>query len=100
MRTILLSWKNLKTRYKLIEVSQIIGLAINKDKIKYIITTSRLINIQNINIGQYTFEQVNNFKYLGVNINTNNNMHNEINLRIAAANRGYFVISKRCSSQE
>jgi len=36
----------------------------------------RLINKQNLNIGQYTFEQVDNIKYLGVNINANNNMHN------------------------
>jgi len=46
------------------------------------IMTRRLINKQNLNIGQYTFEQLDYFKYLGVNILANNNMHNEINLRL------------------
>lgn len=56
--------------------------------------TRRLINKQNLNIVQYTFEQVDNFKYLEANINANNNMHNEINLRLAAANRDYFTMNK------
>jgi len=31
-----------------------------------------------LKLGPYCFEQVNNFKYLGVYINGKNNMHNEI----------------------
>jgi len=32
----------------------------------------QIINKHSIDIGQYTFEKVDNFKYLGVNINANN----------------------------
>jgi len=69
----LLSWENrnqiASSTAKLIKASQRIGLKINEDKTKYIIMSRRLINKQNLNIGQYTFEQVDNFKYLGVNLN-------------------------------
>jgi len=42
---------------------------------------------------------VDNFKYLGVNINANNNMHNEINLRLATANRSYFAMNNMFKSR-
>ncbi|KAL4084416.1 hypothetical protein QTP88_028238 [Uroleucon formosanum] len=74
-------------------------MIINEDKTKYMIMTRRLINKQNLNIGQYTFEQLDNFIYLGVNINANNNMQNEINLRLAAANRSYFAMNKMFKSR-
>lgn len=53
---------------KLIEAGQRIGLKINKDKKKYLVMFRRTINKQNIDIDQYPFEQVNNYKYLRVNI--------------------------------
>jgi len=37
-----------------------------------------------------SFEKVDNFKYLGVNINSSNNMHREIKERISNGNRCYF----------
>lgn len=42
-------------------------------------------DISDLVIENYTFQQVNDFKYLGVNINQYNKMHNEI--RISAANK-------------
>lgn len=33
------------------------------------------------------------FEYLGVNVNANNDMHNEINLGMTAANRDYFAMN-------
>lgn len=59
----------------------------------------RLTDKQNRIVGQYNFEQVDNLKYLRVNINVNNNMHNEINLRIAAANRDFFAMNKMFKSK-
>lgn len=44
--------------------------------------------LQNITIDEYTFKQVENFKYLGVNLN-NKDMHNEIRLRMNGANQGF-----------
>lgn len=48
---------------------------INVHKTKYMTITRILINKRNLITGQYTFEQVDNFKYLGVNRNANSNMH-------------------------
>lgn len=39
------------------------------------------------------------FKYIGVNINTNEIMSNEIQLRIHFANKAYFVMNKMLSSR-
>lgn len=51
-------------------------------------------NIQNLVVGDYTFQTVTDFKYLGTNINNANNMNNEIKLKVAAANKGYFTLEK------
>jgi len=40
----------------------------------------------NINIRQFSFEQLENLKYLGTNINYKKNMHKEIKLRVSATN--------------
>jgi hypothetical protein len=41
-------------------------------------------------VNNYNFERVANFKYLEVNINENVDSHEEIRLRLVAANRCYF----------
>lgn len=45
-------------------------------------------NVVDLVVADYTFQAVNGFKYLGTNINKLNNLHNEIILRISAANKG------------
>ncbi|VVC29287.1 Hypothetical protein CINCED_3A009305 [Cinara cedri] len=45
-------------------------------------------------VGNYFFQQVEDFKYIGVNINQNSNMHNKIKLKIFAANKGYYALGK------
>jgi len=50
--------------------------------------------LQNLTVDGYTFEQVEVFKYLEVNLNNRNDMHNEIRLRLNVANREYYVMSK------
>jgi len=40
----------------------------------------------------YASQQLSDFEYLGVNINQINNMHNEIKIRISAANKGYYAL--------
>jgi len=52
-----------------------------------------------MSIDHFSFEQVENFKYLGANINHKNNMHNEIKSRISAANRGYQAMRKMFTSK-
>lgn len=51
-------------------------------------------DISDLLVESYTFQQGSDFKYLGVNINQNNNMHNEIKIRISAANKGYNAKEK------
>lgn len=50
-------------------------------------------------MGHYSSEQVDEFKYLRVNVNTKNNMHNEIQLRINSKNKAYFAMNKVLSSR-
>ncbi|KAL4131895.1 hypothetical protein QTP88_009130 [Uroleucon formosanum] len=84
---------------KLINVSKGIGLRVNEGKTKYMVVSRRPPNIDSIVVDNYKFEKVDNFKYLGVNINNKNNMHIEINKRITSGNRCYFSIIKLMSSK-
>ena len=61
--------------------------------------TRRSVNKTELKVGPYSFEQVDEFKYLGVNINTKNNMHKEIQLRINSANKAYFAMRKMLISR-
>lgn len=40
------------------------------------------------------FEAVNNFKYLGINIDNENNMHRDLNKRIMSENRCIIKLQK------
>jgi len=53
----------------------------------------------NLCIEGLTFEQVEDFKYLGVNISEKNNMGNEIRIRLNVANRYYFTMKDMFSSK-
>jgi len=70
------------------------GLNINESKTKFMIMSRRPRILQNLTVDGYTFEQVEDFKYLGINLKNMNDMHNKIRLRLNAANRGYYVKSK------
>jgi len=56
------------------------------------------MNKTDLKIGPYYFEQLEDFKYLGFDNNSKNNINNEIKLRINAANRAYFAMKKMFSS--
>lgn len=74
------------------------NLAINESKTKYLITTRHTVGTQSStkSIGSYTFEQVDEFKYLqAVKINTINNAHKEIQLRISNT-----ILSVFCNGQD
>jgi hypothetical protein len=47
-------------------------------------------HIRETNLGSYTFKKVENFKYLGVNVNEKNERSTEIKERIQAANKAYW----------
>jgi hypothetical protein len=63
------------------------------------IVTRKLTVMQSLRVGQYLFEQVEDFKYLGVNINQRNDMHNEIKLRLVSANRECHTMRSMLSSR-
>jgi len=50
--------------------------------------------MQNLRVGHYSFEQIKDFKYLEVNINQRNNIHNEIRLKLFSINIGYHTMSR------
>jgi len=69
------------------------------NKTKYLVMSRHMVNTAALKVGPYTIEQVDEFRYLGVNINSKNNMHNEIQLRIRNANKAYFAMSRMFSSR-
>jgi len=82
---------NLKrTTEKLIDAAKKIGLFINENNIKFIII-SRTEQPQNeITIKNLSFERARSFKYLGADINSQVDSHEEIHRKITAGNKCYF----------
>ncbi|KAH0818455.1 hypothetical protein GEV33_004336 [Tenebrio molitor] len=76
---------------KLVTETEKRGLQLNQDKTKYMIISRRKTDyIRETNLGSYTFKKVENFKYLGVNVNEKNERSAEIKERIQAANKAYW----------
>lgn len=84
---------------KLFIASHNMGLLVNEAKTKYMVMSRQVTLKKNIKINGYSFEKVEEFKYLGVNINEKNNMHQEIKLRMCAANRSYYAMKEMFSSK-
>ncbi|KAL4084839.1 hypothetical protein QTP88_027723 [Uroleucon formosanum] len=89
----------INSTYKLINASKGMGLHVNEGKTKYMVVSRTPPNIDSIVVDNYKFEKVDNFKYLGININNKNDMHIEINERITSGNRCYFSIIKLLRSK-
>jgi len=70
------------------------GLEVNQDKTKYLVISKETRDDSDLIVGNYSFQQVKSFKYLGTNINQYSNMHNEIKLRIPTANKGNYALEK------
>jgi hypothetical protein len=47
-------------------------------------------HIRKINLGRFTFKEVENFKYLGVNVNERNERSTESKERMQTANSAYW----------
>ncbi|KAL4100675.1 hypothetical protein QTP88_020709 [Uroleucon formosanum] len=89
----------MNTASKLLKASKTIGLRVNEEKTKYLMVARRSPNTDHITVDDYSFKKVEVFKYLGVNINSNNDMHEEINDRIACGNRCYYSIMRLLKSK-
>ena len=65
----------IQTTEKLVKASKSMGLYINENKTKYMMISRNNKNTNDLLISNMKFEAVDNFKYLGVNVNNKNNMH-------------------------
>ena len=83
-----------------IKASKDIGLEVNYEKTKYMITSHQqnIVQNQNIVIENLSFEKVENFKYLGVMVTNTNDIHEEIKRRINMGNACYYSLEKILSS--
>jgi len=79
---------------KLVNASKGMRLHVNKRKTKYMFVSRSPTSRDSIVVDNYKFEKVDDFKYLGVNINSKNGMRIEINERIKNGNTCYFCIIK------
>lgn len=81
---------------KLIAPSRKMGLIINKAKTKYMLMIRNTPAKNNLIVGPYNSEQVDDFYlglgYLGVNINYKNDMHNEVKLKIKLELGERFIV--------
>jgi len=81
-----------KTTENIIEVAKKIGLTFNGNRTKFMIVSRRKHPQNSILIKDISFESTNNFKYLGVDINSQANSHEEIHRWITVGNKCYFSL--------
>ena len=83
-----------------IKASKDIGLEVNSEKTKYMITSrhQNVIQNQNIVIANFSFENVEKFRYLGVTVTNTNDIHEEIKRKISMGNACYYSLEKILSS--
>jgi len=77
---------------KLMKASKNMCLVVSAEKTKYMVVTRGPEDSSNLKIENNEFEQVKEFRYLGVTLNNKNIMHEEINVRLNAANLCYFAM--------
>ncbi|KAJ4443923.1 hypothetical protein ANN_05711 [Periplaneta americana] len=84
----------------LLEPSKDIGLEVNPEKTKYMIMSrdENIVRNGNIKIGNLSFEEVENFKYLGATVTNINDTREEIKHRINMGNACYYSVEKLLSS--
>jgi hypothetical protein len=83
----------------LLETSRDIGLEISAEKTKYMIMSHpNSGQNQNIRIANVSFENVAKFKFLGVTLTNQNDIHDEIKNRLNSGNACYHSIQNLLSS--
>jgi len=78
----------------------LVGLNINEGKTKYMqIKRKGIKDITHLKIDKFTFENVENFNYLGSILNADNKMNIEFSEKIAKDNKAYYANSKLIKSK-
>jgi hypothetical protein len=90
--------ENTKT---LLEASRDVGLEINVEKTKYMIMSRYPNSEQNQNTrrANQSFEKVSKFKYLGMTLTNQNEIHDEIKRRLNSGNTCYYSVQNLLSSR-
>ena len=83
-----------------IKATKDIGLEVNSEKSKYVITSrhQNVIQSESIVIGNLSFESVQKFRYLGVTVTNTNDFREEFKRRINVGNACYYSLKKILSS--
>jgi len=68
----------IQTTNKLIESSKEIGLIFNETEIEYTVMSRNLEDMNDLKVGQFVFERVEDFENLRVNINSRIKIHNKV----------------------
>jgi len=97
---IVLIWKNeIQTRKLFVEMENIarkLGLQIKQEKKKYMIVerknSLKQNKIEHLKIKNYKFESGENFKFIGVTPNEDDNYQIDLQERIKNTNKTYFMI--------
>ncbi|KAJ4449417.1 hypothetical protein ANN_00816 [Periplaneta americana] len=84
----------------LLEASKAIGLEVNPEKTKDMIMSrdQNIVRNGTIKIGDFSFEEVEKFKYLGATVTNINDTREEIKRRINMGNACYYSVEKLLSS--
>jgi hypothetical protein len=88
----------IQTTSEWLELTKNMGICVNQDMTKFMVLFRSNENQLSIQVNSLTFEKVENFKYLEVNINSKNDMHQEIGESITSENQCYHGISKLLKS--
>jgi hypothetical protein len=84
----------------LLEASRDVGLEINAEKTKYMIISHHPNSgqNQNISIANESFENIAKFKYFGMTLINENDIHNEIKSKLNSGNPCYHLVQDHLSS--
>jgi sorting nexin-29 len=90
----------IKNTETLIDASKVVGLEVNVEKTKYMLVSRDQNAGQNreIKIGNKSFENVSQFKYLGMTVTNQNLIQEEIKQRLNSGNACYHSVQNLLSS--
>jgi hypothetical protein len=99
-----LLWDNIETKKKnketLIDASEEVGLQVNIEKTKYMLVSNQQNAGLNwdIRIANISFENVSQFRYLGMTVTNQNLLQEEIKENLNCGNASYHLVQKLPSS--
>ena len=88
------TWRPQKLINKIVRISKEYGLSLNIGKTKYMIITKSTQNNCGVYVKNQPVEREREYKYMGTTINENNDLSQEIRIRIERA-RSIFIKMKR-----